>query len=51
MLQRFLAIFRRSPPEVDIDQNRARFRRVHADLLEARAALERGDISLEAFRD
>ena len=51
MLQRFLAIIRRHPREVDLDQHHARLRRVHVGLQEALVALERGDISIEDFRE
>jgi hypothetical protein len=47
MLQRFLAILRRSPPEVDLDQHRARLHRVRAELEIVLAGLQSGDIGLE----
>jgi hypothetical protein len=47
MFQRFLAILRRRPPEVDLDQHRARLQRVRAELELVLAGLLRGDIGLE----
>ncbi|MDC0708764.1 hypothetical protein POL68_09820 [Stigmatella sp. ncwal1] len=47
MLHRFLALLRRHPREVAIDQQLDRLQRVHAEFEFVLAGLQNGDIGLE----